>query len=53
MAVQVNGRVRAQIEVAPDMPQEDLRKLCLADSNVMKYVQGPVLRSLLWCPINL
>src|SRR5208283_2182411 len=33
MAVQVNGRVRAQIQLAPDMPQEDLRKLCLADAN--------------------
>jgi len=53
MAVQVNGRVRAQIEVAPDMPQEDLRKLCLADSNVMKYVQGAGIKKFIVVPNKL
>jgi leucyl-tRNA synthetase len=53
IAVQVNGRVRAQIEVAPDMPQEDLRKLCLADARVMKYVQDAVIKKFIVVPNKL
>ena len=39
IAVQVNGRVRAQIEVTPDLSPEELRSICLANPGVAKYVQ--------------
>jgi leucyl-tRNA synthetase len=53
MAVQVNGRVRAQIQVAPDMPQEELRKICLADGNVAKYVQEGAVKKFIVVPNKL
>ena len=53
MAVQVNGRVRAQIEVAPDMPQEELRKICLADVNVAKYATEAAIKKFIVVPNKL
>jgi leucyl-tRNA synthetase len=38
--VQVNGKVRARLQVAPDTPEETLRELALADPQVKKYVEG-------------
>ncbi len=53
IAVQVNGRVRAQIQVTPDMPQEELRKICLADPNVAKYVQDGAIKKFIVVPNKL
>ena len=53
MAVQVNGRVRAQIQITPDMPQEELRKICLADPNVLKYVQEAAIKKFIVVPNKL
>ncbi len=53
MAVQVNGKVRAQLQVAPDMPQDELRKLCLADANVAKYVQEGAIKKFIVVPNKL
>ena len=53
IAVQVNGRVRAQIQVTPDMPQEELRKICLADPNVVKYVQEAAIKKFIVVPNKL
>ena len=53
IAVQVNGRVRAQIQVTPDMPQEELRKICLADPNVAKYVQESAIKKFIVVPNKL
>ena len=53
IAVQVNGRVRAQIEVTPDMSQEELRKICLADPVWPNMPPRPLSRNLSSFPINL
>ena len=53
MAVQVNGKVRGQIQVTPDMPQEELRRLCLADPSVAKYVQEPAIKKFIVVPNKL
>ena len=53
IAVQVNGRVRAQIQVTPDMSQEELRKICLADPNVVKYVQEAAIKKFIVVPNKL
>jgi leucyl-tRNA synthetase len=53
MAVQVNGRVRAQIQVTPDCSPEDLRKICLADANVIKYVQEALIKKFIVVPNKL
>jgi len=53
IAVQVNGKVRAQIQVTPDMPQEELRKICLADPAVAKYAAEPAIKKFIVVPNKL
>ena len=53
IAVQVNGRVRAQIQVTPDMPQEELRKICLADANVLNTCQDAAIKKFIVVPNKL
>jgi leucyl-tRNA synthetase len=53
MAVQVNGRVRGQIQVTPDMPQEELRKICLSDPGVAKYAQEGGIKKFIVVPNKL
>ncbi len=53
IAVQVNGRVRAQIQITPDMPQEELRKICLADPGVAKYAQEAAIKKFIVVPNKL
>ena len=50
LAVQVNGKVRAQIEVVPDTPQEELKAMCLAQSNVAQYLQGQAIKKFIVVP---
>ena len=40
--VQVNGKVRARVELAKDLSEGDLLKAALADANVSKYVTGTI-----------
>ena len=40
-------------KVTPDMPQEELRKICLADPSVAKYAEEALSRNLLSFPIKL
>ena len=38
--VQVNGKLRAKLEVSNDIQEDDIKKLALADENVKKFVVG-------------
>lgn len=38
--VQVNGKLRAKLEVATDAAEDEIKKLALADENVTRYVTG-------------
>lgn len=38
--IQINGKHRANIEIALDMPQEDIQKMVLADEKVLKFTDG-------------
>jgi leucyl-tRNA synthetase len=38
--VQVNGKVRAKLEVATDASEDDIKAAALADENVQKYLSG-------------
>ncbi|MBF2754741.1 MAG: leucine--tRNA ligase [Gammaproteobacteria bacterium AqS3] len=40
LAVQVNGRVRAQIEAPPGAGEDQIRALALADGNVQRHLGG-------------
>jgi leucyl-tRNA synthetase len=38
IVVQVNGKVRAKLEVAKDMTEEEIKKLALENDNVKNFV---------------
>lgn len=40
LAVQVNGKVRANIDVAADASEDDVKQLALASENVHKWLEG-------------
>ena len=40
LVIQVNGRVRSQVEVPADSPDEVIRKAALEDPKVQKHVDG-------------
>jgi leucyl-tRNA synthetase len=40
LAVQVNGRVRAEIEVSTDTPKEKIEAVALAQENVLNHLEG-------------
>jgi len=50
LAVQVNGKVRGQVQAAPGASQEELRKLCLAEPNVAKYLEGQSIKKFIVVP---
>ena len=50
IAVQVNGKVRAQIQAPPNSPQDDLQKMCIAEPNVAKYLEGHPIKKFIVVP---
>jgi leucyl-tRNA synthetase len=38
--VQVNGKLRSRVVVAPDITEADLRTIALADSKVQSFIDG-------------
>jgi leucyl-tRNA synthetase len=38
--ISINGKVRAQMEFALDMPKDDIEKVVLASEIVMKWTEG-------------
>ena len=53
IAVQVNGRVRAQIQVSADISQEELRKVCFKDPGVAKYATEAAVKKFIVVPNKL
>ncbi|WP_125777002.1 leucine--tRNA ligase [Antribacter gilvus] len=45
--VQVQGKVRARLEVAPDIAEDDLREAALAEPNVVKAMDGRGVRTVI------
>jgi leucyl-tRNA synthetase len=40
LAVQVNGKVRATLEMAADSSEEEIKNVAMQDENVKKWVDG-------------
>lgn len=38
--IQVNGKVRSRIRVAPDLPQEELERAALSEATIRNYIEG-------------
>ena len=50
LAVQVNGKLRGTIEVAPDAPREAVEAAALAEPNVAKFLDGQVVKKVIVVP---
>jgi len=50
MVVQVNGKVRARMEVATSADQESIEALALAQDNVQKFLDGNTVRKVIVVP---
>ena len=50
LAVQVNGKLRGQIEVAPDLDQDVIFEHALADDNVARFVNRDQVRKVIVVP---
>ncbi|MGD9660870.1 MAG: leucine--tRNA ligase, partial [Porticoccaceae bacterium] len=53
MVVQVNGKVRAKIDVAANAPQSDIEAMALAEENVMRFTDGLSIRKVIVVPKKL
>jgi leucyl-tRNA synthetase len=50
IVAQVNGKVRAKIDVAADADKETLEHTALANSNVQKFIDGKIIRKVIVVP---
>ncbi|MGN6512922.1 MAG: leucine--tRNA ligase [Lysobacteraceae bacterium] len=50
LAVQVNGKLRGTIEVAPDAPREAVEAAALAEPGVARFLEGQAVRKLIVVP---
>jgi len=50
LAVQVNGKLRGTIDVAPDAPREAVEAAALAEPNVAKFLGGQAVKKLIVVP---
>jgi leucyl-tRNA synthetase len=51
--VQVNGKVRAKMDLPADLAEAELKQKVLADPNVQKYLQGQTPEKIIVVPNKL
>ncbi|HBS26781.1 MAG TPA: leucine--tRNA ligase, partial [Gammaproteobacteria bacterium] len=50
LVVQVNGKLRGKIEVANDLPKDEIEKAALTDENVQRFVADKTVRKVIVVP---
>ena len=53
IVIQVNGKVRAKLQVPVDLAQEEAEAMALADDNVRKFIQDKTVRKIIVVPNKL
>jgi leucyl-tRNA synthetase len=53
MVVQVNGKLRGRFVVGIDLPEDEVKKLALENSNVTKHIEGLTIRKVIVVPNKL
>ena len=53
MVVQVNGKVRARLEVEPGAPRDQLEAMALNEENVKRFIEGKEIRKIIVVPDKL
>ncbi|HCF60291.1 MAG TPA: hypothetical protein DFS52_20120, partial [Myxococcales bacterium] len=52
-AVQVNGKLRGQVQVPVDMPEEEVKALAAKDEKVSAHLEGKTVRKVVFVPKRL
>ena len=47
LVIQVNGKVRSRIEIAPDCPKQTLEEKSVADEKIKKFIDGKNIRKII------
>jgi leucyl-tRNA synthetase len=50
LIVQINGKLRARIEVPADIGEEAAKETALADSNIQRHIEGKEIRKIIYVP---
>ena len=50
IAVQVNGKLRSEIEISHETSEEEVRILALDDKKIIKYTEGKEIRKVIYIP---
>jgi leucyl-tRNA synthetase len=50
LVVQVNGKLRARLDVPADITEEEAKKAALADENVQRHIEGEEIKRLIYVP---
>ncbi len=50
MPVQVNGKLRAALQVAKTISEDEIKTLALADANVAKFLEGKEIKKIIFVP---
>ncbi|MEJ2689092.1 MAG: leucine--tRNA ligase [Deltaproteobacteria bacterium] len=50
VVLQVNGKVRSRLQIAPDLEEERLKELALADEKILKFTEGKIIRKVIVVP---
>jgi leucyl-tRNA synthetase len=50
LVVQINGKLRARIEVPADIGEEAAKETALADSNIQRHIEGKKIRKIIYVP---
>jgi len=53
MVVQINGKVRARVQVAPGIGEDDVYALAMAESGVLAHTAGKTVRKRIFVPDKL
>jgi len=51
--VQVNGKVRAKMEIEADLPQDEIEALVMADTKILKWIDGKQIVKKIFVPRKL
>jgi leucyl-tRNA synthetase len=53
VVLQVNGKVRSRLLVAPDVDDDEIKKLTLQDDKIQKFVAGKPIKKIIVVPRKL
>ena len=53
IVIQVNGKLRSEIDVDPDLQEEEIKKIALEDENIKKHISASKIKKIIYVPQKL